>query len=80
MAAGIVLTKSWGRPDGVGLLAFTGWQLAVGGLVIGVFGTAYETTWLTPAGLALLGLGWVGFGWSLRGAGWRGERRTSSLP
>lgn len=34
MASGIVLTKRWGRPPGVGLLTFTGWQLAVGGLLI----------------------------------------------
>lgn len=34
MAAGIVLTKRWGRPDGVGLLGFTGLQLAMGGVVL----------------------------------------------
>lgn len=34
MAAGTVLTKKWGRPDGVGPLALTGWQLTAGGLVI----------------------------------------------
>ncbi|RSS56024.1 EamA family transporter [Streptomyces sp. WAC07061] len=34
MASGIVLTKRWGRPEGVGLLPFTGWQLTVGGLVL----------------------------------------------
>lgn len=34
MASGIVLTKKWGRPDGVGVLTFTGWQLTVGGLVL----------------------------------------------
>ncbi|RSS64897.1 EamA family transporter [Streptomyces sp. WAC06614] len=34
MACGIVLTKRWGRPEGIGLLTFTGWQLAVGGLVL----------------------------------------------
>lgn len=34
MAAGIVLTKRWGRPAGVGLLAFTGWQLTAGGLLL----------------------------------------------
>jgi probable blue pigment (indigoidine) exporter len=34
MAAGIVLTKRWGRPGGVGLLSFTGWQLAAGGLLL----------------------------------------------
>lgn len=34
MAAGTVLTKKWGRPDGVGPLAMTGWQLTAGGLFI----------------------------------------------
>ncbi|WEB39056.1 EamA family transporter [Streptomyces yunnanensis] len=34
MASGIVLTKRWGRPDGVGVLTFTGWQLTVGGLAL----------------------------------------------
>lgn len=34
MAAGIVLTKLWGRPEGVGVLTFTGWQLTSGGLLL----------------------------------------------
>ncbi|CAM5577694.1 hypothetical protein STANM309S_01982 [Streptomyces tanashiensis] len=34
MSAGIVFTKRWGRPEGVGALALTGWQLTAGGLVI----------------------------------------------
>ncbi|MER6343061.1 EamA family transporter [Streptomyces sp. NPDC001595] len=34
MSAGTVLTKRWGRPDGVGPLALTGWQLTAGGLII----------------------------------------------
>ncbi|GAA1543240.1 EamA family transporter [Streptomyces albidochromogenes] len=34
MAAGTVLTKRWGRPDGVGPLVMTGWQLTAGGLLI----------------------------------------------
>ncbi|WP_020127868.1 EamA family transporter [Streptomyces sp. 303MFCol5.2] len=34
MSAGTVLTKRWGRPDGVGPLALAGWQLTVGGLLI----------------------------------------------
>ncbi|MDQ0794876.1 DMT family transporter [Streptomyces sp. B1I3] len=34
MAGGIVLTKRWGRPHGVGLLTFTGWQLTSGGLLL----------------------------------------------
>lgn len=32
MATGIVLTQRWGRP--VGVLAFTGWQLTAGGLLL----------------------------------------------
>ncbi|MFD5481996.1 EamA family transporter [Streptomyces hawaiiensis] len=34
MSAGTVLTQRWGRPEGVGPLALTGWQLTAGGLLI----------------------------------------------
>jgi len=34
MATGIVLGKRWGRPKGVSVLAFTGWQLTFGGLLL----------------------------------------------
>ncbi|MFH0518142.1 EamA family transporter [Streptomyces sp. M41] len=34
MSTGTVLTKRWGRPDGIGPLALTGWQLTAGGLLI----------------------------------------------
>jgi probable blue pigment (indigoidine) exporter len=34
MALGVTLTKRWGRPAGVGPMAFAGWQLAAGGLVL----------------------------------------------
>ncbi|EKX63909.1 EamA family transporter, partial [Streptomyces ipomoeae] len=34
MSTGVVLTKRWGRPEGVGPLALTGWQLTFGGLLI----------------------------------------------
>ncbi|WP_053852613.1 EamA family transporter [Streptomyces sp. NRRL B-24085] len=34
MSVGTVLTKRWGRPDGVGPLALTAWQLTAGGLLI----------------------------------------------
>ncbi|ORT61733.1 EamA family transporter [Streptomyces sp. CB03238] len=34
MSAGTVLTKRWGRPEGVGPLVLTGWQLSAGGLLI----------------------------------------------
>ncbi|MEU9097493.1 EamA family transporter [Streptomyces sp. NPDC048361] len=34
MSAGTVFTKRWGRPEGVGPLVLTGWQLTAGGLLI----------------------------------------------
>jgi probable blue pigment (indigoidine) exporter len=34
MATGTVLAKRWGRPIGVSLTTFTGWQLTVGGLFL----------------------------------------------
>ncbi|MEV5610346.1 EamA family transporter [Streptomyces sp. NPDC052225] len=34
MSTGTVLTKKWGRPEGTGPLALTGWQLTAGGLLI----------------------------------------------
>jgi len=37
MASGIVLTKRWGRPAGISVLTFTGWQLTVGGLLLAPF-------------------------------------------
>lgn len=34
MACGLVLGRRWGRPEGVGALEFTGWQLSFGGLLL----------------------------------------------
>ncbi|WP_052848736.1 EamA family transporter [Streptomyces avicenniae] len=34
MAVGVLLTKRWGRPAGVNVLSFAGWQLTVGGLLL----------------------------------------------
>ncbi|MEV6110716.1 EamA family transporter [Streptomyces sp. NPDC051940] len=34
MTLGTVLGRKWGRPEGVGAVAFTSWQLVVGGLFI----------------------------------------------
>ncbi len=61
MATGIVLTKRWGRPPGVGLLTFTGWQLAVGGLLITPVALLAEPlpthlTWTNAAGFGYLSL------------------------
>lgn len=41
-AAGVVLLKRWGRPAGVGLMTFTGWQLAAGGLLVLPLAAAVE--------------------------------------
>jgi len=42
MATGTVLTKRWGRPDGVGPLALTAWQLTAGGVLIAPFAFLVE--------------------------------------
>lgn len=63
MAAGVVLTKHWGRP--VDLITFTGWQLSAGGvflvpLLVVVEGLPDELTATNVAGfgwLALVGTG-----------------------
>jgi probable blue pigment (indigoidine) exporter len=57
MAAGVVLTKRWGRP--VSLLSFTGWHLSTGGLVLlplalVVEGLPGSVTGLNVAGFAYL--------------------------
>ncbi|MEU6351145.1 EamA family transporter [Streptomyces sp. NPDC047072] len=44
MATGTVLTKRWGRPDGVGPLALTAWQLTAGGLLIAPLALLVEGT------------------------------------
>ncbi|WP_245887804.1 EamA family transporter [Geodermatophilus tzadiensis] len=46
MGTGVVLTKRWGRP--VPVLAFTGWQLAAGGLVLLPLALALEGLPATP--------------------------------
>ena len=42
MATGIVLGKRWGRPAGVSVLAFTGWQLTFGGLLLAPAALIFE--------------------------------------
>lgn len=61
MATGIVLTKRWGRPPGVGLLGFTGVQLAMGGVMLlpvalVAEGLPQELTGLNLAGFAFLSI------------------------
>ena len=59
MAVGITLTKFWGRPDGVGLLPFTGWQLTVGGLVVLPFTLLFEGLPGSLTGGNLIGFGYL---------------------
>ncbi|KKK04708.1 membrane protein [Micromonospora sp. HK10] len=60
MAAGLVLTRRWGRPAGVGILAATSWQLVAGGLMIVPVAAAVEGAPPAPDGPALLGYAWLG--------------------
>ncbi|AXB41714.1 EamA family transporter [Amycolatopsis albispora] len=59
MAAGIVLTKRWGRPPGAGPMTIAGWQLTAGGLVLVPFALAFEG--LPPAldSRAIGGYAWL---------------------
>jgi probable blue pigment (indigoidine) exporter len=65
MAFGVVLAKRWGRPAGVSVLAFTGWQLVAGGLILAPCAALFEGA---PRALSLsnaggyLYLGLVGTG------------------
>ena len=59
MATGTVLAKRWGRPPGVGALAFTGWQLTAGGLLIVPLAWAVEGLPPRLDGHALAGYAWL---------------------
>lgn len=60
MALGVTLTKHWGRPAGVGPLAFTGWQLGAGGLVLLPLTVLVEGTPPHLDGSAVAGYLWLG--------------------
>ncbi|MFE3455575.1 EamA family transporter [Nonomuraea sp. NPDC059194] len=59
MATGITLTKLWGRPDGVGILSFTAWQLIAGGLVLLPFTLSLEGLPSTISGTNIIGFGYL---------------------
>lgn len=59
MAAGTVMTKRWGRPEGVGPLAMTGWQLTAGGLMIIPIAVLLEGAPPALDGKAFLGYGYM---------------------
>ena len=60
MALGVVLTKRWGRPDGVGATGFAGWQLAAGGVFL--VPVTFTVEGAPPAidAAAALGYAWLG--------------------
>lgn len=63
MGTGVVLTKKWGRPEGVSAIGLAGWQLTAAGLVLllpallidGVPAEIDGTAWLGYAWLGLIG-------------------------
>lgn len=59
MAFGVVLTKRWGRPPGVGLLPFTGWLMTAGGLVLAPVAALVEGAPPALTGTHLLGFGYL---------------------
>lgn len=60
MALGLVLTKRWGRPEGVGALGYAGWQLTAGGLVLLPLTLLTEGVPADIDGRAALGYLWLG--------------------
>lgn len=60
MATGVVLTKRWGRPEGVSGLALAGWQLGAGGLVLLVPALVIDGVPPGIDGPAVAGYLWLG--------------------
>ncbi|MBY8156872.1 EamA family transporter [Vibrio fluvialis] len=64
MALGVVLTKKWGRPTGMTMLGFTGWQLLFGGITL-----LPVSLWLEGIPTQLTSINYLGYGYlSLIGA------------
>jgi len=59
-AAGIVLTKRWGRPPATSLLVFTAWQLVAGGLFLAPLALLVEGPPPPLGPRALLGFAYLG--------------------
>ncbi|MGX9348442.1 EamA family transporter [Microbacterium sp. KNMS] len=59
MALGLVLTKRWGRPEGVGAISYAGWQLTAGGLVLLPAVLAVEGVPARIDGAAVAGYVWL---------------------
>lgn len=59
-ALGMILTKRWGRPAGVGPVAYAGWQLTAGGLLLLPLTLAFEGSPPAIDGGAVAGYVWLG--------------------
>jgi len=60
MGLGVVLTKKWGRPPGVGALALAGWQLTAGGIVLLLLTLLFEGVPSEVDASAIAGYLWLG--------------------
>jgi len=60
MGLGVTLTKRWGRPPGVGPVAYAGWQLTAGGLFLLPLTWAFEGVPPAVDADAMLGYLWLG--------------------
>lgn len=59
MGVGVVLTKLWGRPEGVSAMTLAGWQLAAAGLVLLVPTLVFEGVPTVIDGRAVVGYLWL---------------------
>lgn len=60
MGTGVVLTKKWGRPEGVSAVGLAGWQLTAGGLVLLLPALLIDGVPADIDGVAWLGYAWLG--------------------
>ncbi|REJ05412.1 EamA family transporter [Microbacterium bovistercoris] len=60
MGTGVVLTKKWGRPEGVSPVGLAGWQLTAGGLVLLLPALLIDGVPTDIDGAAWLGYAWLG--------------------
>ncbi|MFC0581167.1 EamA family transporter [Micrococcoides hystricis] len=60
MGTGVVLTKKWGRPEGVSPIGLAGWQLTAGGAVLLLPALVIDGVPPNIDGTAWLGYGWLG--------------------
>lgn len=60
MGIGVVLTKKWGRPEGISPIGLAGWQLTAAGLVLLLPSLLIDGVPPTIDGIAWLGYAWLG--------------------